>query len=128
MHQCARVCRMNFSKCTKRPEYTGESQSCYLYGEKIACWMARILWKKLLDGKDLHGKKLLPTSLAIQHLFSIQILAIQQLFPIHILSVRNKSTQEPGYEDTAQIGTNYRIILNCTNHQSVVEFSIIIPC
>ena len=29
MHQCAGVCRMNFSKCTKRPEYTGESQSCF---------------------------------------------------------------------------------------------------
>ena len=85
--------------------------------------MARILCrKKLLDGKDLHGKKLLPTSLAIQHLFSIQILAIQQLFPIHILSVRNKSTQEPGYEDTAQIGTNYKILK--INHTRLYKSSV----
>ena len=28
-----RVCRMNYSKCTKQPEYTGESQSCCTISE-----------------------------------------------------------------------------------------------
>ena len=28
-----RVCRMNYRKCTKQPEYTGESQSCCTISE-----------------------------------------------------------------------------------------------
>ena len=41
MHQCAGVCRMNFSKCTKRPEYTGESQSCLCMLSGIGCENSR---------------------------------------------------------------------------------------
>ena len=35
MYQCAGVCRMNFSKYTKRPEYTGKSQSCYIMDSPV---------------------------------------------------------------------------------------------
>ena len=52
MHQRAGVCRINFSKCSKRPEYTGESQSCFY---KYEDWMERtpkfvaVFWRSWLS-------------------------------------------------------------------------------
>ena len=61
MHQCAAVCRMNFSKRTKRSEYTGESQSClFLFLVVVAnrhSWDAD--WSQFDNLEDLIGSRAL---------------------------------------------------------------------